>query len=143
MGKGLRYFPWRGNPILCFVTLCVREGSERGQCCCLVSGGLPRTHPISNYFTHFLYATGVLLAVALVVIPSLGGFAYVLGPCGPFKWTLLRNQQFLLPPQPPLVLQSEVMMLYFLVLELWAMQSGLELGLLAPKVSLQIFMHHM
>ena len=35
------------------------------------------------------------------------------GPCMPFKQTLLRNWQFLPLPQSPLVLQLEVMSLYF------------------------------
>ena len=52
---------------------------------------------------HFLYTTGALLAVALVAVPRMGGFAYVLSLCGPFQQTLLKNQQFVLPPQNPLV----------------------------------------
>ena len=62
------------------------------------SGGLSSTRPISSHFTHSLYTTGTLPAVALVAIPRLSGFV---SPCGPFKWTLLRNQQFLPPRQPP------------------------------------------
>ena len=91
-----------GQPtsLLC---VCVRRGLEKRQCCCLVSGGLPSSHPISSHFTHFLYATGTLPAIALVVNPRVGGFVCILSPCGPFKWTLLRNQQFLLLPQLPLV----------------------------------------
>ena len=38
-----------------------------------------------------------------MLIPRVGGIAYISGPCGPFKQTLLRDWQFLLPPQPPLV----------------------------------------
>ena len=74
-----------------------------GQCRCLASAGLPGTCPISNHFTHFPFVTGALPAVALVVNPRVGGFAYILSLCGPFKQTLLKIQQFLLPPQPPLV----------------------------------------
>ena len=54
------------------------------------------------------YATGTLLVAALVLSSRVGGFAYILGLCGPFKWTLLRDWKFLPPPQPPLVLISEV-----------------------------------
>ena len=79
------------------------EELERGQCCCLASGGLPGTHHISSHFTHFPYVAVALPAVALVVNPSVGGFAYVLMPCGPFKWTLLKIWHFLLPPKPLLV----------------------------------------
>ena len=35
--------------------------------------------------------------------PRVGGFEYVLSPCGHFKWTLLKIQQFLPPSQPPLI----------------------------------------
>ena len=87
---------------------------ERGQCCCLASGGLPSTRPISSHFTHFPYVTGTFLAVALVVIPRVGRFAYVLSPCGPFKWTLLRNQPFLPLIPPHWVLKPEVMRLSLL-----------------------------
>ena len=71
---------------------------EKGQYCCLASGCLPGTCHISSYFTQSPYTTGALPAVALVVNPRVGGFAYILSPCGPFKWTLLKIQQFLLPP---------------------------------------------
>ena len=99
---------------------------------------MPSTDPISSHFTYFLYVTGILLAVALVVNPRVGGLANVLSPCGPFKWTFLRNQQFLLLPHPPLVLQPEVMSLYLPDVVL----SGVGLESLIPKVSLLIFIHH-
>ena len=59
--------------------------------------------PISSHFTHFLYVTGALPAAALVVNPRVEGFAYVLSPCGAFKWTLLKIWQFLSLPKSPLV----------------------------------------
>ena len=59
------------------------------------------THPICSHFT--LYATGAPPATTLVVVPRVGGFVYVLGPCGPFNQILLRDQQLILPPQPPQV----------------------------------------
>ena len=48
-------------------------------------------------------AAGALLSVARVVVPRMGGFVYILEPCGPFKWALLRDPQFLLLAQPLLV----------------------------------------
>ena len=83
-----------------FVALYVGEGMERGQCCCLAAGGLLGTCPISSHFTKSPYGTGAPLAVALVVVPRVGGFVYVLGWCKPFKQTLLRDQQFLHHPNP-------------------------------------------
>ena len=84
----------------------MEKGLERKQCCLL--GSCP------NHFFHFPYATGAILIAALVLNPRVGGFAYILGPCGSFKWTLLRDQWFLPVPQSPLGLQPEVMRLYFL-----------------------------
>ena len=83
---------------------------ERGQGYYLATGGLLGTHPISSHFTPFPYVTSAPLSAALVVIPRVGGFAYVLGLCGPFKQNLLRDRQFLLQPQPPT--GFEVMRLY-------------------------------
>ena len=79
------------------------EESERGQYRCPAARGLLSTHPASSHFIHFPYATGAPLAVALVMVPRGGGVVYVVGPHQSFKWTLLRDRQFLLPPQPPLV----------------------------------------
>ena len=79
------------------------EGSERGLCCCLASGDLPGTCPISSYFTHLLYVTGTLSIVALVMKPRVGGSVWVLSLCGPFKWGLLKIYQFLLPSQLPVI----------------------------------------
>ena len=80
-----------------------RVGAKRGQCRCLASGGLSGTCPISSHFIHFLYATVTLLAIAVVVVHRVGGFAYVLGLSVPFKRILLRQWQFLPLPKPPLV----------------------------------------
>ena len=92
MGQSLRYLPGQGKLLHPSVAL---HGSERAQCHYLASVGLPSTLPILNHFIHFPNVTGTLLAVVLVVIPRVGGFAYVLSPQGPFKRTLLRNWQFL------------------------------------------------
>ena len=87
-----------GSPLQLFVALYVGEGSERGQCCYLTAGGLLDIPPTSSH-----YVTGAPLAVALVVIPRVGGVAYILGSYQPFKWTLLRDPQFLPLAQPQLV----------------------------------------
>ena len=47
-----------------------------------------------------------------------GGFLYILGPCGSLQWTLLWGWEFLLLLQPHRFLQSEVLRLYFPMLEL-------------------------
>ena len=118
-------------------------GSERGLCCCLASGGLPSTPPVSNHFTHFQYATGAPPAVALVLNPTVGEFAYVLRPCRPFKQSFLKIWLFLLPPQYPLFFTARSDGFYLPSMKPWAVQSGLWLlGLLTPKVPLLIFIHH-
>ena len=44
-----------------------------------------------------------------------GGFVYILGPCGSLQWTLLWGWKFLpLPPQPPQVFSVRGLRLYFL-----------------------------
>ena len=91
-----------GQPISLLCGSVWREDSERVQCHYLASGGFPSTHPISNHFTCFPCATGTLPAVALVVNLRMGGFAYTLSLCVPFKWTFLKNLQFLLLLPPPL-----------------------------------------
>ena len=80
---------------------CGGEGLKRGHFHCLAYGGLPSTCLVSSHFTHFLYVPGTLLASAVVMIPRVGGFAFILGLW--FKQTLLRNRQFIPLPQPPLV----------------------------------------
>ena len=85
------------------MALYVGEGLERGKCHCLASGGLRGPFPVSSHFTNFLYATSAFLGIVLVVIPRVGGFAYILSLYGPFKRTLLSYWPYLLLPQPPLV----------------------------------------
>ena len=80
-----------------------------------------------------------LLAAALVLNPREGGLAYVLGLCGSFKWTLLMDLQFLLPPQPPLVFIARSYEALFpndgtLGCALWP-----ETGWLTPQMSLPVF----
>ena len=85
---------------------------ERGQCCCLASGGLPSTRPISSHFTHFPYVTGTLSAVALVQNPIVVGFAYVKDPAGPLNGVSQISSCFFHCPNPHWILQPEVMRIY-------------------------------
>ena len=49
-----------------------------------------------------------------------GGFVYVLGPCGSLQRSLLRVWEFSpLPPEPPLVFSIRGLRLYFPLLEPW------------------------
>ena len=69
---------------------------------------LPGYCSLARHLPHFQslhpspYATSTPLAAAPVVVPRVGRLAYVLELCGPFKWILLKDQQFILLPQPPL-----------------------------------------
>ena len=131
-GQSLKYSPAWGNLLFSFVVLYVREGSGRDQYCLLGS------HAVSSLFSHFPYVTGSLLAAALVLNPRLGGFAYILGPCGYFKWTLLRDGQSLPPSQPPLVFTVRIYEVSFP----WAGTLSCKVwpgaGILAPQVSLPV-----
>ena len=54
---------------------------------------------------------------------QVGGFVYILGPCGSLQQTLLCGWEFLmLPPQPPQVFSIRGFRLYFPTLELWVLQ---------------------
>ena len=106
MGRSLSYSPGRGNPLYRFGALCGKRAWKVGLCHYLASGGLPGIHPVSSHFTHSPYATGTLPTVAMVLNSTVGGFAYILRLCEPFKWSLLKVQQFLPPPQISLVFMS-------------------------------------
>jgi hypothetical protein len=110
-----------------------QKGLERGQCPCLASGGVPGTCRVSSHLTHSLYGTGTLSAVALVLTPRVGGFRSVVRPCGPFSGSLLKIQQFLLPPQSPLIFTVEVMRISLPHGGYWP---GLGLGLPIPPLLL-------
>ena len=88
--------------------------------------------------------TTALLAIALVMIPRVGGFAYIPSLRVSLKWTLLSNQQFILLPQPPTdFYRHKLGGFIFLALEPWTVWSALGLGSLTPEVSLLFFIHHM
>ena len=68
----------------------VGEGSERAQChllCC---------HPTFHHFPCFPQVGCALSGADLQV----GGFVYVLGPCGSLQWTLLWSWEVFLLPTP-------------------------------------------
>ena len=53
-------------------------------------------------FSHFLHYAQANWAL-LVLIFQVGGFVYILGPCGSLQWTLLWVWEFLPLPHPPQV----------------------------------------
>ena len=81
-----------------------------------------------------------LLAAALVVKPRLGGFAYVLSPSGLFKWQ--KSSSFFHCHKLLWVFTARGNGDLSSQHWNWAVPSGLGLGLLTPKVSLPIFIHH-
>ena len=60
------------------------EGSERAQC------GLLGSHPTFHHFPSFPQADFALSGAD----PQVGGFVYILGPCGSLQWTLLWGWEF-------------------------------------------------
>ena len=65
-----------------------------------------------------------------------GGFVFVLGPCGSLQWTLLWVWEFLLLPQPPQVFSVRGLRLYF--------PSAGTLGCavcLTPQLFLRVYLH--
>ena len=107
--QSLRYSPGWGNPGCCIVVLYVGEGSEREQghlfCSPILSVTSSTTHK----------QVGPSGADSQV-----DRFVYALGPCASLQWNLLWGWEFLLPCQSPqLFFQSEVLRLYFPLLEPW------------------------
>ena len=90
----------------------------KGQGHCLASRVLSRrklsliTHPDAGHFHVSSYATSALPTVALVLNPREGESAEVLSPCGPFKRSLLKIQQFLPCRNPHWFVQPEIMGIY-------------------------------
>ena len=95
-----------------FVALCWGRAQRGDYATAWLLEGCLALAPFFSHFTHFPYATGAFPAVALVVNPRVGVFVYLLSLCGPFKQTLLKIWQFLLPQPPHCFLQSEVMEIY-------------------------------
>ena len=80
-------------------------------------GALPGPRPISSHFIYFRVRLAYFWLLSLLLFPGWVGLHTF--------WALW---QCLLLPQPPLDLQPEVKRLSFLVLEPWAVWSGLGLG---------------
>ena len=95
-------FTRQGNPLHCFVPVCGERGQrgDNATACLLEVYLVLAPLPVTSLTPHMPPAS---LAVALVVVPRVGGMVYILGPCRPFKWLLLRDWKFLPPPQTPLV----------------------------------------
>ena len=98
---------------LCCDTVCWGGVWERTALLALLSAGFQSLHPLP---TIKLGPSGADSQV--------GGFVYVLGPCGSLQRTLLWAWEFLLPPpQPPQVFSIRGLRLYFPALEPWVMGS--------------------
>ena len=71
--------------------LYVGEGSKREQC-----------HQFNSLvaFSHSCCYSQANQALLVLISREVGGFVYVLGPCGSLQWTLLWGWEFLPPPQP-------------------------------------------
>ena len=93
--------------------------------------------PISSHFPHFLYADGTLLATALVLIPRVGGFVYILGPCGPLNRLSWETGSFFHHAMLHWFLQPEVLRFYIASTGIWDAWTSLGLEWLAPQVSSQ------
>ena len=93
-GQSLRYLPGWDNPGCCTVVLYVGEGSKREHCC-LLALLLAGFQWLPLLPTSKLGSSGADSWV--------GGFMYVLGPCGSVQRTLLWGSEFLLLPQLPQV----------------------------------------
>ena len=129
---------WVGQPVSPLCCPVWGEDLERGWCHCLASRGFLGICPISSHFSHSPYVTGALPAVALVLNPRVGGFAYIVTPCGPFKWSLLKIWQFFPLSQPPLVFIARS----YEDLSSWLWNPGLCSLAWGWDRSLLIFIHH-
>ena len=130
------------------MALC-REGSERGQCCCLASGVVSRrklspcTCPDGRHFNFSLYATGALPAAASMLEPRGSESAWVLSLLRALQEETAENLAVSFAAPPPTGFYSQKLWGFiFLALEPWARWSGMGLGFLTPEVFLPIFMHH-
>ena len=83
------------------MALCVGR-AQRGA---IVAACLPEVCPALSLFPVTSPTSHMQLAPfqLLPLNPRVGGNVYVLRPCGPFKRSLLKIQQFLLLHQPPLI----------------------------------------
>ena len=100
---------------------------------------LPSTRPVSSHFTHSLYVTGTLQLLPWWWIPKCVAFKTIQALEVKFSENLAVSSA---APAPTGFYSQKLWELIFPALESWALQSGLGLGLLAPKVSLLVFSHH-
>ena len=142
MGQSPRKLSEQGNSLHCFVVLCgerVQKGDNATAWLleiCLTFA----LFPVTSLTPHMPLVP--LPALALVLNPRGGRSAYVLSPCGPFKQSLLKIWQFLLPPKPNWFLQPEVMGIYLPGTGTPGCAVWPELGSLTPKVSFPLFIYH-
>ena len=112
-GRSLRCSPGQGNPRGCVVTLYGSWVWEGTVLLALLSASF---QSLPHLPTIKLGPSGADSQV--------GGFVYVLGPCGSLQRTLLWGWEFLLlPPQPPQEFSIRGLRLYFPVLGLWVVWS--------------------
>ena len=94
-------------------------------------------HPVASHFNFSLYATDALLAESQRVCVSSKSMQALLDE-SPDSLAV-----YFAAPTPIDFYSQKLWGFIFLALEPWAVQSGLGLGPLTPKVSLSIFIHHM
>ena len=103
-GQSLRYSPGQDNPLHCICGGGVWEGTMQ---LAQLSSSFQSLPPLP---TIYVGPSGAY--------PWVSGFVYMLGCCGSLHRTLLWGWEFFLPPEHPQVF-SEVLRLYFSVLEPW------------------------
>ena len=106
------YSPGRGKPGHCIVMLYVGEGSKKNNATCWALGWLSARCPTTHK------QIGPSGADSQV-----GGFVYILGPCGSLQWTLLWSGSHSHHLNPHGFFQVEVLRLYYPELEPWVARS--------------------
>ena len=88
-GQSFRYSPGQGNPYCCVVVLYVGEGSEREQ-----------YHLLGSQLAFSATPTNHSKLGPSGTDSQVGGFVYILGPCGSLQGTVLFGWEFYWPPEP-------------------------------------------
>ena len=91
------------------------------HCGILCGGGVREgTMPLAQHSPHFQSLPPLPTSKLGPGADSwVGGFVYILGPCGSLQGTLLGGWEFLPLPQPPQVFSVRGLRLYFPTLEPW------------------------
>ena len=89
----LRYSPEWGNPLGCVVALYVGRDPRGNNAPCSLAWLFPNFQLLPLLSKSKLGSSGAISWV--------GGFVYILGPCGSLQQTLLWGREFLPLPQPP------------------------------------------